>query len=532
MMRTSSLRRIALVALAPLVASGCAWIARVSVTPNGGDANGESQNAVLSSDGHYVAFESRATNLVPGGGNFEEIYLRDLRTASTQRVAVTPDGGLANSSSSSPSISADGRYVAFHSRATNLVPGAYSGKSNVFVRDMATGTTVLASVNTTGGVPNGDSSKPAISANGGLYVAFLSGASDLVPGGTSGFGDVYVRDLVANRTIPVSVEDASGQLASGGGPPSISADGRYVAFYSEENLVGDADGFADVFVRDLVANSTVRVTVSSTGGPADGNTWSVGQISADGRVVAFASEAKNLVADDHSESWVSEVFVRDLDAGTTVRVSAPPGGDPNGSSGGPAVSADGTRVAFISGASNLVADDGNDAGDVFVSDLTTGTLTLVSRTTRGDQLQADYPWQRWPSLTGDGRYVAFASSGAFVPRDHNKIPDVYVRATVVPEIEGVAPSSIARGTTETFTLTGHNFTADATVGAFTISAGTNHVTVDSFTIVSDTEVQATISVDAGAPTEALAIVVTVPGLGPGQVSGSTGSCSGTCPQIT
>ena len=184
-------------------------------------------------------------------------------------VSVDSAGNLGKSDSNSPSISADGRFVAFNSFASNLVPEDTNGKTDIFVRDLSTNTTTLVSLDSAGNQGNGFSNSPSISADG-RFVAFESTASNLVPGDTNNVGDIFVRDLLTNTTTRVSVDSAGNQGNKASYPPSISANGRFVAFYSDaSNLVpGDTNSNTDIFVRDLLTNTTTRVSVDSAGNQA------------------------------------------------------------------------------------------------------------------------------------------------------------------------------------------------------------------------------------------------------------------------
>ena len=319
----------------------------------------------------------------------------------TTRVSVSSTGAQANDGTFDfPAISADGRYVAFSSLGSNLVPGDTNGTDDVFVRDRVAGTTSRVSVSSTGARANLSSRGASISADG-RYVAFVSGASNLVPEETNVYVDVFVRDRVAGTTSLVSVTStgapADDESCCG---TSISADGRYVAFNSlASNLVlGDSNLADDVFVRDRVAGTTRRVSVSSSG--AQANSFSVApSISADGRYVAFVSYASNLVPGDTSRSV--DVFVRDLVAGTTTRVSvSSSGAQAMGSSDMPSTSADGRYLAFVSLASNLVPGDTNDTDDVFVRDQVAGTTSRVSVSSTGGQGSG---LSFLPSISDDGR---------------------------------------------------------------------------------------------------------------------------------
>ncbi|ANK91567.1 MULTISPECIES: TolB family protein [Rhizobium] len=342
---------------------------RINVDSEGGEAfGGYSGQPSVSADGRYVAFDSGAFNLVAGdtNGSFD-IFVHDLQFGTTTRVSVDSGGVQGNGHSTEPSISNDGRYIAFQSAASNLVAGDTNFRSDIFVRDLQLGTTTRVSVDSAGVQGDGHSNHASIS-NDGRYVAFDSTADNLVAGDTNGFQDVFVRDLQLGMTTRVSVGSEGGQANFGGVEPSISGDGRYVAFRSDSsNLVaGDTNGTSDIFVRDLQLGTTTRVSVYSAGGEANGFCFEP-SISADGRYVAFTSEATNLVAGD--TNGTPDVFVRDLQLNTTTRVSVDSaGGEANYSSYEPSISADGRYVTFASDATNLFAGDTNGATDTFVAD--------------------------------------------------------------------------------------------------------------------------------------------------------------------
>ncbi|MBA3718676.1 MAG: hypothetical protein H0W95_00040 [Nocardioidaceae bacterium] len=341
---------------------------RVSVGPGGRQANSDSIGAAISPGGRYVAFTSYASNLVPGDTNYVgDVFVRDRVDRVTRRVSIGPGGRQANSGSSDSAISADGRYVVFTSLASNLVPGDTNQANHVFVRDRVDRVTRRVSVGPGGRQANSDSFEPAISP-GGRYVAFRSYASNLVPGDTNNEPDVFVRNRVDRVTRRVSIGPGGRQANSDSIKPAISPGGRYVAFESyASNLVpGDTNRQSDVFVRDRVDRVTRRVSVGPGGRQANRHSIEPA-ISRGGRYVAFYSFASNLVPGDAKHA--PDVFVRDRVDRVTRLVSVGPGGQQaNGGSFSPAISADGRHVAFHSGASNLVPGDTNGWGDVFVWD--------------------------------------------------------------------------------------------------------------------------------------------------------------------
>jgi Tol biopolymer transport system component len=365
-----------------------------------------------------------------------DVFLRDRLAGRTIRVSVSSSGAQAAAGadpfggSHAGGISADGRFAVFRSDAANLVPGDTNGVADVFVRDLATGRTQRVSVSGAGGQANGVSGEPAISADG-RYVAFASAASNLVHHDTNGVADVFVRDRIAGTTSRVSVSSGRRQGDAESESPSISSHGRYVAFTSPAStLVGhDTNGLADVFVRDRRTRTTRRISVSSRGHQAAGSATGTGSnapaLSGDGRFVAFHSDASNLVPHDTNRAF--DIFVRDTVAGVTRRVSVGPRGrQANAESlGPPVISADGRFVAFGSLASNLVAHDTNDVTDVFVRDRVRHVTILASTARDGAQgNDGAVP----AALTPAGRYLLFTSwAGNLVPGDASPGPDVFLR---------------------------------------------------------------------------------------------------------
>ena len=353
-------------------------VARMSVSSGGVQGNGPSLSGSISGDGTLVAFRSFASNLVPDDTNgVSDIFLRDRRTGTTTRISVASDGTQANGESDSAAISADGRFVAFRSAASNLVPGDTNGLPDIFVYVVATGKVARVSVATSGAQSNGDSRNPQISSDGGR-VAYSSMASSLVTGDTNRTWDVFVRDLNAHTTVRVSVTSDGREGNAASVFPSLSGDGRFAAFVSAaSNLVAkDTNRVRDVFLHDLSDGTTRRVSVSGDGSQADGASLSV-SLSSDGRFMTFSSNANNLVPGDDNQH--RDIFLLDMTNGAVMllsRSSAGVAGD--GDSGGPSISADGRFVVFQSYATTLSAGDNNGLIDVFVADAINRTTSRVS----------------------------------------------------------------------------------------------------------------------------------------------------------
>lgn len=341
----------------------------VSLSPTGAAADGHCRDVSISTNGRYVAFASRAANLVPDDTNgVDDVFLRDRQSGATRRISVSASGGQGDKSSFHSRISGDGTVVVFESLATNLVPNDTNGAKDVFAFDLKTETIERVSVSSTGGQSNSLSRAPSVSGDG-RFVAFESFASTLVAGDTNGALDVFVRDRVEGTTEIVSL---SGSVRGNGdsSEPALSADGRFVAFTSKAtNLsAGDTNGVSDVFIRDRWSGVTERCSSFAHGSKQ-------GALSPDGRYVAFVSGSDRL-----------DVFVLDRIQGTTRRLSLGVDGDPNADSRNPTVSPDGTYVAFSSHASNLVNADTNGSPDLFLVPLAGGSTQRISVTAEGGEL--------------------------------------------------------------------------------------------------------------------------------------------------
>ncbi len=355
----------------------------------------------------------------------EDVFVYDRGTRRTERVSLAPNGVEGDGASFDPAVSGDGRYVAFTSAASNLTPGDANEALDVFVRDRVSGATVLASVGPQGAMGDGPSVAASISGNG-RRVAFESDAATLVPHDTNGTGDVFVRDLETEVTRKLSVGGNGAETESPSFGPAISTDGRAVAFesFSSRLVPDDTNGALDVFVADVPTGSVSRVSLATDGGQADNRSYSP-SISADGRVVAFASFATNLVADD--TNGLLDVFLRRRDQQTTTRLSVgPQGAQGDGLSFGPMVSANGALVVFSSEAANLVPDDSNGIRDVFVASTATAVVRRLSRSGEGRRPQGDGP-SLGPVVDGSGLMVAFASFATnLVSGDTNGQSDVFL----------------------------------------------------------------------------------------------------------
>lgn len=426
---------VVLVAVLAIPASAVPTTIRVSVNTKGRQGHGWSYSPAVSADGRFVAFESSAPNLVGGDGNgVQDVFVHNRVTGVTARASVRSGGAGGNAGSHNPSISGDGRLVAFESDATNLVAHDDGGKTDVFVHNMRTGKTRRISVRSNGAEANSDSYGPVISGNGRV-VAFYSYATNLVARDHNGLPDVFVHNMRTRRTTRVSV-NSSGKES--GGPPTgfdglaISEGGSVVAFasYASNLVAGDRNRVSDVFVHNRATGRTTRVSVRSNGVEALGCGASPlcsydPAVSEHGRFVAFSSRTKNLVPGD--TNGVQDVFVHDRKTGKTKRASLDSSGHQvrRHSANRPSISGNGRYVVFSSRAKNLVPGDTNGDSDVFLRNLTARRTVRVSVSASGAQARDG---SDQPAISADGRYVAFQSEARnLVAGDTNGKTDVFLR---------------------------------------------------------------------------------------------------------
>jgi Tol biopolymer transport system component len=401
----------------------------VSVNTVGMQGNADCVNPSMSADGRFVAFQSASNNLVANDSNVHvDVFVRDRTLGTTECVSVTASNLPGNGHSYYPSVSADGRYVAFASEASNLVMGDTNGIGDIFVRDRMNGTTERVNVSSMGVQSNGASQAPApaISADG-RYVVFASQASNLViPGTSPGVQHIYWHDRQTGGTELMSVASGGQQGSSHSYSPSVSSDGRYVAFHSTANnlVSGDADGNDDVFVHDRQTETTECVSRGLNGLPSGGKFPS---ISSDGLYVGFVSSASNLVAGDANVA--QDVFLHDRSSGSTECISLNAAGMPaNGSSGGggvrPSLSTDIRFVAFDANSNDLVPVDTTAARDAFARDRQNGLMERMSIASDGTQGNND---SSNAVISADGHFVAFQSASTNLFPGGTTLTQVFVR---------------------------------------------------------------------------------------------------------
>ncbi len=440
-------------------------VKRVSLHSDGSEGFGGGSgiySTAISGNGRYVVFESEANTLVDGdNAGHVDVFVRDRDadgdgvfdepgSVTTRRVSVGLGGSEANGDSgvavtgdfggSNVAISRDGRFIAFSSAASNLVPGDTNGTTDVFVYDQVNGSMERVSVSNGGAQGNAVSDQPSISQDG-RYVAFRSFATSLLAGDTNNVADIYLRDRQTNTTTRISLGNGGVQALNGPSyTPAISPglDGCYIAFTSDaDNLGADADTISDVFVRNRCASPPTTTLISQ--GFGAGRSFHP-SITANGQLVAFASQADNLVAGDTNNS--SDIFLRF--GSTTLLVSVDDfGNQGNRNSYRPSLSADGQYVAYETESSNILPGDFNGLRDIYIYKI--NSPRVIRKASFGyDGSEANGP-SFWPAINDNGRHVAFASdANNLVSDDTNNLRDVFAHdrvATIPPGPELSVPQN-------------------------------------------------------------------------------------------
>ena len=417
----------------------------ISVSSSGIQGNGSSTNPSISSDGRFIAFESIANNLVSDDtNNTVDIFVRDTKMGTTERVSISSIGEEANDASSNPSISGDGRFVAFISTADNLIETDTNTNRwyyEIFVHDRKDKTTKVVSVSSEGIQGNQSSGHPSISADG-RFIAFESSSNNLISNDTNGHGDIFVHDLQTGITERVSLTNTG--LQSGGTSirPSISGNGQFIAFTSaSSDLVPGTHGGEDIFVRDRINNTTELVSIASNGEPGDGFSYNP-QISENGRFVVFDSYASNL--GDIDDDFKKDIFIHDRQTGITELISISSEGvqGNNVSTDYSCVSNDGRFVTFYSFATNLTPE-GNRSQSIFLRDRNNRTTELVSASIDGADANGV---SIRPCISSDGHFVIFDSSASnLTENDTSASGDVFtyeVANAITPPLIDLSINSV------------------------------------------------------------------------------------------
>lgn len=375
---------------------------------------GNGSHNAISENGDTIVFSSYANNLVPvDGNNTSDIFVYNKITKQIQLISNNEAGFAANGASTTPSVSADGRYIAYTTEATNLVtdsgPLCFGGGkcTNIILHDRYLHSNKHVNRNTLGlRIDASPYEAPAVSADG-RFVAFQS-KSSISLGDENDTYDILIRDTVANVTRLVSVDDTGHTGDFESSEFSVNGDGRFVAFRTASKLLpGDADNTEDIFLRDIQMGTTSLVSVMQNGSSQPDKPAAQPSISKDGRYVAYAGWSDNIVPGDTNRSI--DIFLRDVQAGTTKRVSVnSKGQQANFDSLHPDISSDGQYIVFSSVANNLIRFDPNQSQDVFIHYRDFGVTRLVSRVSyAGAPAMGGESHQ--PAISGDGKSITFVS---------------------------------------------------------------------------------------------------------------------------
>ncbi|HYG23028.1 MAG TPA: Calx-beta domain-containing protein [Verrucomicrobiae bacterium] len=425
----------------------------ISVNSSGsGPGNSTSEDPVLSANGRFIAFASVSTNLVGNDGNgFPDIFVRNLTNNTTTLVSVNTNGVGANGNSAHPLVSSNGMVVVFHSMAGDLAPGDTNNTWDVFARNLETGTTVLVSRGITNQLGNAASLVMALSADG-RYVAFQSDASNLTTNDSNNADDVFLRDLQTGTTTLVS-RNATGTGAGNQESrfASMTRDGRYIGFDSRAGNIVSSGGFSgrwNAYRYDRVTGSNLLISVNSIGSFSGNDDSFDPAISEDGRHAAFESEATDLVPGYQASTTFaySQIYVRDLQTGVTTFISHEPGHLRSGNrySMDPLISGNGQVVTFQSQSGNLAFGDGNNMEmDVFVYAASSNSLSIVSAIASSTPSRSAFE----AVLSRDGRYIAFSTeANEQATNDLNQLTDVFLRDVTSGSVTLVSGNSSGTGT--------------------------------------------------------------------------------------
>ena len=415
---------------------------RVSVSTTGEQGNVRSESPVTSGDGRFVVFSTDASSLVTGDTNdSSDIFVHDRLLGETVRASVSAAGDEAAFGADGGSISRNGRYVVFYSGASNLAPGDTNGRTDVFRKDLTTGQVELVSLAADGSGVNSSalvfSTTHSIS-DDGRYVTYASRATNIVPGVTlpSAGNHIYVRDMESGATELVSVDNNGGPGTENAQTPSISGNGHVVCFETRSPLdPRDTNGLMSVYARNHVTDTTEWISTNNYWEPPNDHTWRP-RANYDGSLIVFDSTATDLVPRD--QGGISpDVFLRNLDTDRTEKVSiSSTGAPPNAEAYRGSISSDGRFVAYWSGASNHVPGKETNIGDIYLHDRLLGFTELIS-TPAGGGFGSDT--SQLAALSGDATAISFQSfADNLVPGDTNEVQDIFARQ-IGPSVGFKAP---------------------------------------------------------------------------------------------
>ena len=493
-----ALRPLVLLTITAVVSTSCVFTGLATINSSGGVAPSFESYEHISENGRYVVFSSREP-LDPGDTNNKyDVFVRDMAAGTTERVSVSSGGAQGNDDSRGAAISADGRYVVFGSKARNLAGFETGSSTDIFVRDRTAGTTIRLTTSTL------SSFTPVISADGSA-VAFVSLDNNLIPGPASSGAEVYRYDMASGVITRMSQTPAGVMANADAREPEISADGSMVAFSSSAtNLVtGDTNSASDVFVND--GGTLSIVSLNPAGDEANGPSGD--PRFAGNSAVLYTSSATDIVSGDTNGR--ADAFLHQL-GGSTERVS---------------VADDGSELA-LGGSGRGVSDDGSRAafetGDFGSTTLQVRDLDAATTSNIGGLDNSLYASSG--ALSGDGRYAAFQSFDPLTSTDTDTDLDVYVRRVIDPVPTSMSPSTVARGTTASVAISGTGFSEVTSV--FTVFANTpaDDIYWSNVVVVDDTTITADVTVAPTADVGAELVFVQSPDGGPGFLSGAVGWC--------
>lgn len=409
-------------ALASSALGQTAAFAQVDVSTSGVQANSQSYEVYLSGDGRYVAFTSTANNLVVGDTNSQfDAFVRDLWSGTTERVSLSASGQQLSGESAARGISYDGRYVVFVAFGLDVHPDDLDVKGDIFLRDRVLGTTELISVSFDSSPSLQDSNRASIAADG-RFVAFDGGDSNFVPGDTNATGDVFLRDRLLGTTVRVSVASDGSQGDGSSWGPKVSADGTRIVFMSRsKTFYPNANDEVHVYLRDLTADKTHAIDVNPWGRLGDESTTEV-SISPDGSTIVFKSQASDLLAGGPFIQTPKPHLWRE---GEPMQALLFADGRPGGDNRDATLSQNGGLVAFEGGLKYWVAGDPTGGTDIFLQDTTLHVTQQVSA--NGYDNPANFQTIRC-SMSWDGRVIAFLSAATnLVPGTTPGILHAFVR---------------------------------------------------------------------------------------------------------
>ena len=409
--------------------TGTAWIKRVSTSSTGAETNHECDRVVFRPGHAQVMFSSYDSTFSAAdlNGSYDDVFLKTVMTGAIKLVSSRADGYGSNGDTFQANFFPDGNSIVFTSFSSDLAPAMPYGTGNIFTKNLTTGAVGLVSKTRTGGFAETSSWNPSASPDG-KAVVFETSSSIMVANDTNSSQDIILRNLATGKNTRVSTA-SGGRQANGDsylthGAQAFSPDGTRVAFYSDAtNLVlGDTNGKTDVFIKTIATGAVKRISTSSGNAQPNGNSSGIVWAQSSD-LVAFHSDASNLVA--HDTNGVMDIFVKNLTTGAVKRIStSATGGQANGASYQGVFSPNGKLFAFTSEASNLVPGDTNGQRDIFVKELATGKIILISKSATG---VLSNNWSVDPAFSSDSTMVAFKSWATnLVPGDTSANPDIFV----------------------------------------------------------------------------------------------------------